>query len=704
MPYPKHILNTEIEYLKGVGPARGAVLKKYLEIFTFSDLLNYFPFRYVDRSRIYQISEIDSDAAYIQVKGVVTSIAEVGSGKGKRLIARIKDNSGSMELVWFKGQKWIKKILQVGYEFLAFGKPTRFKSSYNMVHPEIELFAERDERKAQVKFQPVYSSSEKAVAKGLDSKGIFKLQIELHSKLSEKIPEILPAALIHQFKLISRDEAYRIIHFPADLAEVEKARNRLKFEELFILQYELLKYKQHRKNYYKGHVFSTVGDHFNKFYQDVLPFELTNAQKKVIKEIRLDMKGGKQMNRLLQGDVGSGKTIVALMSMLIAIDNGFQALIIAPTEILANQHFQNIGILKTHLGVNVGLLTGSSKTAVRKQIDEDLRSGELHILIGTHALLEEKVVFKNLGLAVIDEQHRFGVAQRARLWAKSATPPHVLVMTATPIPRTLAMTFYGDLDVSVIDEMPPGRKEIITRHYFEKSRLAVQGSIKKIIKQGMQVYIVYPLIQESEKLDYQNLMDGYDIISRDFPRPEYQLGIVHGKMKSEDKELEMARFKKGELHILVSTTVIEVGVDVPNATAMVIESAERFGLSQLHQLRGRVGRGGNQSYCILMTGNKLTHEARTRMETMVSTNDGFKIAEVDLNLRGPGDLAGTQQSGLINFRIANLATDHSILKAARLAASYLIDSDPELGKEENKNLRIFLSDQAKNQFDWSSIS
>ncbi|MBC8343866.1 MAG: ATP-dependent DNA helicase RecG, partial [Bacteroidetes bacterium] len=432
--------------------------------------------------------------------------------------------------------------------------------------------------------------------------------------------------------------------------------------------------------------------------------ELTNAQKKVIKEIRLDMKGGKQMNRLLQGDVGSGKTIVALMSMLIAIDNGFQALIIAPTEILANQHFQNIGILKTHLGVNVGLLTGSSKTAVRKQIDEDLRSGELHILIGTHALLEEKVVFKNLGLAVIDEQHRFGVAQRARLWAKSATPPHVLVMTATPIPRTLAMTFYGDLDVSVIDEMPPGRKEIITRHYFEKSRLAVQGSIKKIIKQGMQVYIVYPLIQESEKLDYQNLMDGYDIISRDFPRPEYQLGIVHGKMKSEDKELEMARFKKGELHILVSTTVIEVGVDVPNATAMVIESAERFGLSQLHQLRGRVGRGGNQSYCILMTGNKLTHEARTRMETMVSTNDGFKIAEVDLNLRGPGDLAGTQQSGLINFRIANLATDHSILKAARLAASYLIDSDPELGKEENKNLRIFLSDQAKNQFDWSSIS
>ncbi|MBT3934124.1 MAG: ATP-dependent DNA helicase RecG, partial [Bacteroidetes bacterium] len=609
MVYRSHILKTEIEYLKGVGPARAAVLKKYLELFTFDDLLNYFPFRYVDRSKIYKIADINSDAAQIQIQGVVSRVSEIGTGKSKRLIATLKDDSGSIELVWFKGQKWMKQIVKEGYEYLVFCKPSRFNSIYNMVHPEIELYAERDERKAKVKFQPVYSSSENAVAKGLDSKGIFKLQIELQSILSGNIPEILPAEILKKFKLISRKEAYQIIHFPKDLAEVEKARNRLKFEELFVLQFELLKYKQNRGKAYKGFMFTTVGEYFNTFYHNILPFELTNAQKRVIKEIRIDMKSGRQMNRLLQGDVGSGKTIVALMSMLIAIDNGYQAVIIAPTEILANQHYQNMQSLTQELGLQVGLLTGSSKAAVRKKLDEELRSGNMHIVIGTHALLEEKVVFKKLGLAIIDEQHRFGVAQRARLWAKSKTPPHVLVMTATPIPRTLAMTFYGDLDTSVIDELPPGRKEIITKHYFEKSRLAVQGSMKKIIQKGQQVYIVYPLIQESETLDYQNLMDGYDVIARDFPRPEYQLGIVHGKMKSEDKEQEMARFKKGELHILVSTTVIEVGVDVPNATAMIIESAERFGLSQLHQLRGRVGRGGDQSYCILMTSYKLTEDA-----------------------------------------------------------------------------------------------
>ena len=704
MVYRSHILKTEIEYLKGVGPARAAVLKKYLELFTFDDLLNYFPFRYVDRSKIYKIADINSDAAQIQIQGVVSRVSEIGTGKSKRLIATLKDDSGSLELVWFKGQKWMKQIVKEGYEYLVFCKPSRFNSIYNMVHPEIELYAERDERKAKVKFQPVYSSSENAVAKGLDSKGIFKLQIELQSTLSGNIPEILPAEILKKFKLISRKEAYQIIHFPKDLAEVEKARNRLKFEELFVLQFELLKYKQNRGKAYKGFMFTTVGEHFNTFYHNILPFELTNAQKRVIKEIRIDMKSGRQMNRLLQGDVGSGKTIVALMSMLIAIDNGYQAVIIAPTEILANQHFQNMQSLTQELGLQVGLLTGSSKAAVRKKLDEELRSGNMHIVIGTHALLEEKVVFKKLGLAIIAEQHRFGVAQRARLWAKSKTPPHVLVMTATPIPRTLAMTFYGDLDTSVIDELPPGRKEIITKHYFEKSRLAVQGSMKKIIQKGQQVYIVYPLIQESETLDYQNLMDGYDVIARDFPRPEYQLGIVHGKMKSEDKEQEMARFKKGELHILVSTTVIEVGVDVPNATAMIIESAERFGLSQLHQLRGRVGRGGDQSYCILMTGNKLTTDARTRLETMVRTNDGFKIAEVDLNIRGPGDLAGTQQSGLMNFRIANLATDHKILNAARVAASHIIENDPELIDPENQGLKLFLKEQAQQKFNWSKIS
>jgi ATP-dependent DNA helicase RecG len=702
--YSNNILATEIEFLKGVGPARASVLKKYLNIFTFNDLLHHFPFRYIDKSKIYTIRDIQSDAAHIQIKGAIIEISEVGSGKAKRLIATLEDESGRIDLIWFKGQKWMKQIIKTGYEYLVFGKPKKFKSTYNMVHPEIELFSERDERKAKVKFQPVYSSSEKAQAKGLDHKGLFKLQLELHAKLQAPLPEILPQSLIDKFHLISRDEAYRKIHFPQNLEEVEKARNRLKFEELFVLQFELLRYKHNRQKKYQGFVFSSVGDYFNTFYHKILPFELTNAQKNVIREIRADMKSGMQMNRLLQGDVGSGKTIVALMCMLIAIDNNFQAIFMAPTEILAQQHFNTLKPLLDKLGLEAGLLTGSTKTAERKSIDESVRAGQMHILIGTHALLEDKVQLKNLGLAVIDEQHRFGVAQRARLWKKAKQPPHVLVMTATPIPRTLAMTFYGDLDVSVIDELPPGRKEIITKHYFEKSRLAVQGSMKKMIKQGRQVYVVYPLIQESEKLDYQNLMDGYDTIARDFPRPEYQIGIVHGKMKSEDKEIEMARFKRGDMDILVSTTVIEVGVDVPNASVMVIESAERFGLSQLHQLRGRVGRGGNQSYCILMTGNKLSHEARTRMETMVSSNDGFKIAEVDLNLRGPGDLAGTQQSGMINFRIANLATDQKILHAARSAASWILEEDPDLKNEEHLALKNFLIQQLQAKSDWSKIS
>lgn len=700
----RQTLYTEIEYLKGVGPKRATVLQKELQIFTLKDLLNHFPFRYVDKTKFYKVKEVRSDSSYIQIKGEIENLREAGSGRSKRLIADLTDNTGSIELVWFKGTKWIINSIKAKKEYLVYGKPSSFRSTINIVHPEIDLLENGKSESESMKFQPVYNSSEKLASKGLSSRGIMKLQKQLFQTVGNQIPEVLPDNISKSFNFITRIEAYKQIHFPENIEILEKAKNRLKFEELFFVQVELCSFKWKKETQNKGVIFSKVGDYFNNFFHNVLPFELTNAQKRVIKELRSDFNSGKQMNRLLQGDVGSGKTIVALMAMFIALDNGFQTCIMAPTEILAKQHFNTISKLAEKLDVKVVLLTGSTKKAERKIIDEKLRSNETQILIGTHALIEDTVKFNNLGFVVIDEQHRFGVAQRAKMWKKSTIPPHILVMTATPIPRTLAMTFYGDLNISVIDEMPPGRKEIITKHYFEKNRLKIIGSIRKIIKQGNQVYIVYPLIEESEKLDYKNLMEGYDLVLREFPRPEYQLGIMHGKMKTEDKDKEMQRFVKGELDILVSTTVIEVGVDVPNATVMVIESAEKFGLSQLHQLRGRVGRGGDQSYCILMTSYKLTNDARTRMKIMTDTNDGFRIAEADLKLRGPGEVTGTKQSGIMNFKIADLATDHKILEVARKIAIKLIEDDPNLSKEKNKSLKNHLKESKKERFSWVEIS
>ena len=699
-----NIMESEITYLKGVGPQRAAILQKELNIFSFNDLLTYFPFRYVDKSSIHKIAEVRSELTYVQLKGQISNLREVGEGKAKRLVAELADDSGSIDLIWFKGHKWVREFIKSNIEYTVFGKPSIFKSTFNIVHPEIELSSKAEEQNKKVLFQPVYSTSEKLSHRGLDSRGIMRLQIELRNKVYEAVEEILPDKMLHYLKLMPRAEAYRQIHFPSDMEILEKARNRLKFEELLLLQLELLSHKWKREAEIKGHIFSVVGDYFNSFFNRVLPFSLTEAQKRVIREIRNDMRSGKQMNRLIQGDVGSGKTIVALMSMLIALDNAYQSALMAPTEVLATQHYQTISALTDQIGLKTALLTGSTKQAERKRIFAELESGELNLLIGTHALLEDKVRFQKLGLAVIDEQHRFGVAQRATFWQKNQVAPHILVMTATPIPRTLAMAFYGDLDTSVIDELPPGRKEIITKHFFENKRTDVYQFLKSEIAQGRQVYIVYPLIEESEKLDYKNLMDGYEHLSEIFKRPDYSIGIVHGKLKSDEKEAGMKAFKEGKTHILVSTTVIEVGVDVPNASVMLIESAERFGLSQLHQLRGRVGRGSSQSYCLLMSSHKLSHEARVRLETMVTSNDGFKIADVDLQLRGPGDIAGTQQSGIVNFKIANLATDYHILKAARSEAFKIMENDPRLESEENSNLRNYFLKQNKNKFNWSRIS
>lgn len=697
-------LQTGIEYLKGVGPVRADALKKEAGIFTFYDLVNYFPFRYIDKTRVYRINEIKSDSVYMQVKGRVSDFKEVGEKYHKRLVANLSDETGSIELVWFKGLAWIRKFIIPGQEYLVYGKPSVFRNNFNIVHPEMISMQDAREGEAMMKFQPVYSSTEKLDALGLDSRAIMRLQKEVLKTVYNLLPEFLPLSLISSLRLISRKDAILNVHFPTDTEKLELSRFRLKFEELLLIQLELLKHRWNRNTYKKGHVFQSIGKYFNDFYEKVLPFSLTDAQKKVMREIRADLKSGIQMNRLLQGDVGSGKTIVALMSMLIAIDNGMQACMMAPTEILALQHDATIRPMMDKLGIETALLTGSTKTAQRKKIDTGLRNGTIRILIGTHALIEDMVQFQNLGFVVIDEQHRFGVAQRARLWAKNIIPPHVLVMTATPIPRTLAMTLYGDLDNSVIDQLPPGRKSIVTNHYFETKRLLVIGFLKKQIEAGRQVYIVFPLIEESEKMDYQNLMAGYDHICRDFPRPEYQVGILHGKMKPDEKETEMNRFKRGEVNILVSTTVIEVGVDVPNASVMVIESAERFGLSQLHQLRGRVGRGADQSYCILITGYKLTDDARVRMETMVRTSNGFEIAEVDLKLRGPGDLAGTQQSGLLNLKIANIVTDQQILKISRITAQKLLEEDPQLNNQENQPLRNHINESRKGKFNWSEIS
>jgi len=673
-----------------------------LNIFSFNDLLHHYPFRYIDRTKIYKVEDINSATQNIQLVGELGSLKEIGVGHKKRLTATFKDDTGKIELVWFKGANWLKNSLKVGATYLLFGKPTLFNKKFNFSHPELSLY-DNSSKESLSGFEPVYPSTDKLRKKGLDSKGIFKLQQNLIHQLNQnRIDENLPEYLLEQFQLINRLSAYRKIHLPKNEKEIEQAERRLKFEELFLLQMNLLLMRGIRKATFKGYKLENVGEYFNNYYKKVLPFELTNAQKRVLKEIRLDVKSGKHMNRLLQGDVGSGKTIVAVMTILMAIDNGFQAALMAPTEILAQQHFKGIYEELKKIGIDVAILTGSIKGKKRAQTLHYLKEGNIKVLIGTHALIENPVVFKNLGLAVIDEQHRFGVKQRSKLWKKNKQPPHVLVMTATPIPRTLAMTVYGDLDVSVIDELPPGRKSVITTHRNDAKRLSVFGFIKDEIKKGRQVYIVYPLIEESAKLDLKDLTDGYESICRAFPNN--QVSIVHGRMKAADKEFEMQRFLKQETQIMVATTVIEVGVNVPNASIMVIENAERFGLSQLHQLRGRVGRGADQSFCILMTGKKLSNDARKRIKTMVATTDGFKISEVDLEIRGPGNIEGTQQSGLPSLKIANILKDNNILIAARNAAIKIIEEDENLEKESHQVLKKYLQKNKKQNIGWENIS
>jgi len=696
-------LQQDIQFLQGVGPKRAELLRQELTINTIEDLLTYYPYRYVDRSRFYKISEVTSDMPFIQIKGKIQGYASIGKGRGKRLVGDFTDGSGRLELVWFRGAKWIPENYPVGKELVVFGRPSVYQRKLNVVHPELE-----DPEKKHVvssKLQAVYSTTEKLKDNYLTSKAISKLMANLIKGLPGKFEETLPAWLLQKLNLVNLDSAMRQIHFPDTSQQFKKAELRLKFEELFYIQLNILQGKTERNKRYRGNIFETVGLSFNTFYKEHLHFELTGAQKKVMKEIRRDMGSGRQMNRLLQGDVGSGKTLVALMSMLIAIDNGFQTCIMAPTEILAQQHYKSISSFLDGMDVRVELLTGSVKKADRIPIHEGLIDGTVHILIGTHAVIEDVVQFKRLGLVVIDEQHRFGVAQRARLWKKADVLPHVLVMTATPIPRTLAMTLYGDLDVSVIDELPPGRKPIITRRSYDSKRLMVFGFLKKQLALGRQAYIVYPLIKESESMDYKDLEDGLESISRAFPPPRYQVGVVHGKMKSEEKEASMVHFVAGRTHIMVATTVIEVGVDIPNASIMIIESAERFGLSQLHQLRGRVGRGADQSYCILMSGYKLSDEGRKRIETMVRTNDGFEIAEVDLKLRGPGDIEGTQQSGVpFNLKIAHLGRDSQILQLARDTAELIIGEDPDLQLEQNFIFAKHIKKGNPKRIDWGKIS
>ena len=695
------LLDTPIEFLKGVGPQRAALLQTELGIFIFNDLLQHYPFRYLDRSTYHQIKDLPYVDNYVQIKGVIQSIKEIGTGRTKKMFARFSDETGSIDLVWFQGFQWIKPNLKLNTEYQVFGRAKIYGSSWNIPHPELTLLSEITNKSG---LQAFYNSTEKLNAKGLHSKGIEKLVGALLPQLQGKLSENLPDWMIQEHHLISREAALFAIHLPNSEQFASKARFRLKFEELFFLQLEMLLRKENTGKKLKGYVFNEVGNHFTDFYENHLPFPLTNAQKRVIKEIRKDFLTGKHMNRLLQGDVGSGKTLVALLTMLIGIGNGFQAAIMAPTEILANQHFIAIKDFLSKMDIKVGLLTGSTKKKERVIIHEQLMNGEMDILVGTHALLEDVVQFKNLGIVVIDEQHRFGVAQRAKMWRKNVNPPHVLIMTATPIPRTLAMTFYGDLDVSVIDELPPGRKPISTIHKFESYRVRLFGFMKEQIALGRQIYIVYPLINESETLDFNNLIDGYEAISRSFPMPQYQVSIVHGQMRPEDKDFEMQRFIKGETHIMVATTVIEVGVNVPNASVMVIESAERFGLSQLHQLRGRVGRGAEKSYCILMTGEKISKESMKRMETMVQSNDGFEISEVDLQLRGPGDLMGTQQSGVLDLKISNLARDGQIVTLAREAAKKLLEEDPQLLLPVHQSLKEAIRIILKKKPNWGRIA
>ena len=694
-------VDTPIEFLKGVGPARAQMLQRELEIYTYGDLLEYFPYRYVDRSQTTTIAMMNIDEPYVVLRGTIRDLHTVGNGKSMRLSATLQDATGQIELVWFQGLKWIRESLKPDTEYIVMGKPTVFNGHINIAHPDLERADQ--EGTSNLKYIPIYSSTEKLKSKGLHTKGIAKLTEQLLRMAAGRIPETLPQAVIDKYKLPSRANAIEVIHYPTRPHDISLSIQRMKFEELFFLQLDYQYAKHERQMRSNGYVFPVVGEHFNRFYNERLAFELTGAQKRVVKEIRADMKSGHQMNRLLQGDVGSGKTLVALLTMLIAIDNGCQTCLMAPTEILANQHYATISKMLDGLGVSVELLTGALKPSAKKKIKQRLMEGEIDILIGTHAVIEKDVQFKNLGFVVIDEQHRFGVEQRSKLWTKSAQPPHVLVMTATPIPRTLAMTVYGDLDCSIIDELPPGRKAVKTIHSTDHQRLKVFGFIRDQIARGRQIYIVYPLIEESETMDLKDLMDGYESIAREFPLPQYQISIVHGRMDSEAKDYEMGRFKRGETQIMVSTTVIEVGVDVPNASVMIIENAERFGLSQLHQLRGRVGRGAEQSYCILMTGNKLSNTARERIKIMVDSTDGFRIAEADLRLRGPGDLQGLQQSGILQLKLADIVDDEPIVRAARETVQEILEKDPQLQSIDNACLRLYLQ-KNKRALAWGKIS
>lgn len=703
----KHLLkqmtnfwDTKIEFLKGVGTQKAELLNKELQIFTFKDLLYHFPFRHEDRTKIYKISELSPDMPFVQIKGRITNLEIVGLDKKTRLVVQVSDGTGYLELLWFQGVVWQQKNLKNNVEYLIFGSPQFFNNKFSIVHPEIEPFISAESQTGF--FQPVYSSTEKLNKKYLGSKFIAKCIQNLLESPNFHISENLTPTIVQKYRFISRQEALKNLHFPINANALHQAKRRLKFEELFFIQLKLLLQNKTQKQIFRGHIFKKT-ELFTEFYQKYLPFELTQAQKRVLKEIHQDMQSGKQMNRLLQGDVGSGKTIVAFLAMLIAIDNNAQACLVAPTEILAEQHYQGLKEFAEKLNITIDILTGTTSARNRRIMHERLMNGNLKILIGTHAIFEDKVQFENIGLCIIDEQHRFGVAQRRKLWEKNTQLyPHILVMTATPIPRTLAMTLYGDLDVSVIDQMPAGRKPIITAFRYDAHRLRVFGFVKEELKKGRQAYFVYPLIEESEKLSYKNVMDGYESITRAFS--EYFVSIVHGQMSSIDKDFEMQRFKKNETQIMVATTVIEVGVNVPNASIMVIENAEKFGLAQLHQLRGRVGRGAEQSYCILMTKPDMTKEARKRIDTMCRTTNGFEIAEVDLELRGPGDMAGTQQSGVLNLMIADLAKDGIILQEARNTAQTILDEDAQLEKTENQILKNYLNLQKENQSIWSKIS
>jgi len=699
------ILSTPIEFLKSVGPKRADLLKTELGIFTYRDLLEHYPFRYIDKSQFHRISEIQTDELAVQLKGKFRVIKEVGLGRKKRLNATFEDETGEIDLVWFKGTQWIKNNLRYGEDYVVYGKPKRFNASWSITHPEVTSISQAKTKLTP--FKPVYHSTEKCNHSGLNSQGIENLMIVLLQQVKHQVPETLPASMLEALNLPHKELATYNIHRPRSLAPLQRALTRLKLEELFFLQLILVNNKAQHTTKMKGVIFPEVGQLFNEFYRDGIPFDLTGAQKRVLKEVRKDVRLGTHMNRLIQGDVGSGKTIVALLTALLAIDNGYQVCLMAPTEILASQHYVGISELLKDFPVRVELLTGSARKAHRTEVHEGLKSGELNFLIGTHALLEPVVSFKNLGLAIIDEQHRFGVKQRAKLWKKAEITPHVLVMTATPIPRTLAMTLYGDLDISTIDELPPGRKPVNTIHKTDAHRIQVFGFMEAEIKKGRQVYVVYPLIEESESeqlAELKDLFDGLESIERRFPKPEYQISIVHGRQKAADKEWEMNRFIKGETQILVATTVIEVGVNVPNASIMVIENAERFGLSQLHQLRGRVGRGAEQSHCVLMTGKLKSPESKTRIKTMCSTNDGFKIAQVDLELRGPGDIMGTQQSGSLDMKIADLSMDQKILAKARELATEILDKDPELNQTQHSSLRKELARIRKNKPNWGNIS